>query len=229
MLNEAFDEQVFDDFGLEAGSLKVVSPKLVQTDPNAGVFNEIFIKLAEGVSLEEGQRDLETLLKENAIDLKVITWQEAIGSYGQMVDLMRIFLQGMVMLVFLVAILIIINTLIMAALERTVEIATMRAIGAPKNLIGNLFFLEPILLAVGFGGGGICLGALMSRGFAWLEISSTNSYLQLFFGGDTLRPQLTGEDLLLGVGELAIVITIAVVYPVLFARKIRPISALARQ
>ena len=229
LLNEAFEEQVVDDFGLGAGSLKVKKPKLKQIDSNAGVFNEIFIKLTEGISLQKGQLELELLLKNNAIDLKVITWKEAIGSYWQLAYLMRIFLLSMVSLVFLLAILIIINTLTIAAFERTVEIATMRAIGAQKSLIGLLFFMEPVLLAVGFGGIGIFLGILISESLAWLEISSTNPFLQVFFGGDVFRPQVTFKSVLWGVAELAIVTVVTVTYPVFFARKIRPVLALARQ
>ena len=53
------------------------------------------------------------------------------------------------------AIIIIVNTLSMAAIERTSEIGMMRAVGARKGFIRLMFLGETAALSAIFGGAGI--------------------------------------------------------------------------
>ena len=76
------------------------------------------------------------------LSLQAKGWKEASGMVGQMVVLVRVILFVAIGIIFLVTLVIINNTMVMATLERTVEIGTMRAIGAQASLVRRLFLLE---------------------------------------------------------------------------------------
>jgi ABC-type antimicrobial peptide transport system permease subunit len=130
---------------------------------------------------------------------------------------------------FVVAVIIIINTLTMAALERTPELGMMRAIGARKGFIGAMFLAETAMLSLIFGGAGILAGIATVWVLALLKISSDNDMLQLFFGGDVFRPVLSAGDIGLALVQLAFVTLAAVFYPVLMARRMRPLDAVYKE
>jgi putative ABC transport system permease protein len=134
-----------------------------------------------------------------------------------------------VMFLFFVAIIIIVNTLSMAALERTTEIGMMRAVGAKKGFISRMFLAETAMLSFVFGGAGITAGIIVVRILAMLNITSANDMVQLLFGGDTFHPLLTVMDLFLTVIQLTIVTLIAVAYPTRVARSITPLDAVQRE
>jgi ABC-type antimicrobial peptide transport system permease subunit len=130
---------------------------------------------------------------------------------------------------FFVAIIIIVNTLSMAALERTPEIGMMRAVGARKGFISTMFFGETALLSFFFGGIGIVAGYFTVWILALCKFTSENDMVQLLFGGDSFNPFLSGWDITISVILLSIVTLIAVIYPMLLARSITPLDAIARE
>jgi ABC-type antimicrobial peptide transport system permease subunit len=130
---------------------------------------------------------------------------------------------------FLVAVIIIINTLSMAALERTPEIGMMRAIGARKGFISRMFLAETAVLSLFFGGLGILAGAAAVEIVSLFRFSSENDMLQLFYGGDTFRPVLAARDFVLCLVQLALVSVAAVIYPLRLARRISPLDAVYKE
>jgi putative ABC transport system permease protein len=132
------------------------------------------------------------------------------------------------MFLFFVAIIIIVNTLSMAALERTSEIGMMRAVGAKKGFISNMFVGETAILSGVFGGAGIVTGIIAVKLLTLAHITSDNDMIQLLFGGDTFRPFLSGGDIGVAIFQLAIVTGIAVLYPLKVARGITPLDAISR-
>jgi ABC-type lipoprotein release transport system permease subunit len=80
-----------------------------------------------------------------------------------------------VMLLFFVAIIIIVNTLSMAAIERTTEIGMMRAVGARKGFIRLMFFGGRHASAV-FGGIGIVVGVVIVNIIAGFNITTTTTW-----------------------------------------------------
>jgi ABC-type lipoprotein release transport system permease subunit len=127
-----------------------------------------------------------------------------------------------------VAIIIIMNTLSMAAMERINEIGMMRAVGAQKKFVGEMFFYESAFLSAIFGAIGIAAGAITVFVLSNMGITTENNILQLLFGGSVFRPMLDFVDILIGIFELALVALIATVYPIMVARKITPLEAIAR-
>jgi len=134
-----------------------------------------------------------------------------------------------VVLLFFVAIIIIMNTLSMNALERTEEFGMMRAVGARKSFITKMFLAETFSLSFIFGGIGIMVGIIVTWIIRPLQISSGgNEIFELLFGGEVFRPSLGFAGLVTGVVGLAVVTVLAVIYPVVVARKITPLDAINR-
>ena len=134
-----------------------------------------------------------------------------------------------VMFIFFVAIIIIMNTLSMAAIERVAEIGMMRAIGARKRFISQLFFAETLSLSLIFSGLGIAIGVLMVYGLAALNLSvADNEMLPLLFGSDTFHPMVDSIGILVGIAQVIVVTVLAMLYPISIARKITPLEAISR-
>jgi ABC-type lipoprotein release transport system permease subunit len=162
------------------------------------------------------------------VDARAVNWKKAAGQIADLATIIRGSLFGFVLFIFFVAIIIIMNTLSMAAMERVTEIGMMRAVGAKKDFISNMFALETSLLSIVFGGAGIVCGALAVWIFSLLHITTTNEILQLLFGGEYFRPVLYFGDIFSGIIQLVIVTLIAMIYPTRLARRITPLEAIAR-
>lgn len=197
-------------------------------DVDEGAYNIIFVKLKDNISKSEGLKKINHTLKEAQLGVRAVTWKQAFGAIGSMTTVIKGSLFGFVMLLFVVAIIIIINTLSMAALERVSEIGMMRAVGARKSFIGIMFLAETAILSMIFGGMGIIFGILGTNIVSLLKITTSNDLVQLLFGGNTFNPVLTSSDVLLTVIQLFLVTFIAVIYPVKIARNITPLDAIAR-
>lgn len=200
-----------------------------EIDIDAGTWNLVLVKLGGGATGGEAAARLNGLFEKRGMNVRAVEWHEAIGTIGSMAMLIKTALFVFVMLLFFVAIVIIINTLTMTALERTPEIGMMRAIGARKGFIGSMFAAETSLLASFFGAIGIGAGWVLVTVLRLMKITTDNDMIQLLYGGDRFAPYLTPGDLGLAVLQLALVAAIAVVYPLIVARNITPLDAVTRE
>ncbi len=116
----------------------------------------------------------------------------------------------------------IINTLVMAILERRREIGIMKAIGASDRDVKRLFFAEAAGMGIGGGLLGVLLGWLIGRAINF----GTTLYLQ--------SQQLPAEDiwlvpwwLILGAVVFAVLVTlVSGLYPAARAARLDPVEAL---
>lgn len=204
---------------------KSAEPKLL-TD--AGAYNIVFVKLKEDYDIEKGVHELNAAFKAAGAPAQAVAWQKAIGQLGDMAGIIRGALTGFVFFIFFVAIIIIMNTLSMAALERTAELGMMRAVGAQKRFVTSMFLIETACLALLFGGAGIVLGSFAVPVLKAMRITAENNILQLLFGGKIFSPYLGPGDIFVGIAELALVTIMASIYPIIVARRITPLDAISR-
>jgi ABC-type antimicrobial peptide transport system permease subunit len=198
-------------------------------DLDAGTYNMVLLRLRDGTHLDRAVAALTKELVERKLGARAISWKKATGMIGSMAVLIKGALFVFVSFLFLIAIIIIVNTLSMAALERTSEIGMMRAVGARKGFIRLMFLGETGMLAAVFGGAGILAGVIVVNIVAALGITSNNDMVQLLFGGDTFRPLLSALDIVLAVLQLALVTLLAVIYPIKVASGITPLDAISRE
>ena len=203
----------------------------VQTDVDTdqGAYNLVAVKLQSGQNIPEAKARLQKLADAAGAQVTVLTWEQAVGEVAQFASITQGALFVFVMFIFFVAIIVIMNTLSMAALERVAEIGMMRAIGAQKGFVSKMFLSETFSLAFIFGGAGMLAGIVVSLVIADMNIPVTdNEFLSLLFGGDTFNPIVKSAGLVSGVIQLTIVTLLAVIYPLLIARKITPLEAISR-
>lgn len=197
-------------------------------DLDSGAYNLVFVKLKNGVNQKKAASEIEEKLKKTGAETKIIPWKKGVGPIGGMTTIIRAALFIFTMLIFFVAVIIIMNTITMAAIERSSEIAMMRAIGAGKGFISSMFFAETSILSVIFGGAGIAAGILILIILNRAGITTDNELVQILYGGDRFMPLVTIKDILIGITELGIVTIFAVMYPIAIVRKIVPLDAIAR-
>ena len=195
------------------------------TDP---VWNLLLVRL-EGEDADRGAARLDSLLKSRNLPARAMPWHKAVGVIGSLAMLIRGSLLGFVGLLFLVAGIVIANTLAMSAIERTTEIGMMRAVGATRTFIGRLMLSETAVLAALFGGIGIAVGIGVVEVVPLLGISTQNDLLQMVYGGEVFHPFLRPLDILLCLFELGLVVALASLYPARIAASITPLDAIARE
>ena len=186
------------------------------------------MKLKDIDSIKKSLEKLNRAFKAAGTEARAISWKEAVGQLADMAAIMRGATTGFVMLIFIVAIIIIMNTLSMAALERVSEIGMMRAVGTHKSFIAGMFFAETAVISSVFGGAGIAMGIVVVYILNLIQITTDNQILELLFGGNVFRPFLGFMDIMTGVMELAMVTVIATLYPMKVARRITPLDAITR-
>jgi ABC-type lipoprotein release transport system permease subunit len=206
------------------------TPVVTRTiDFDTAAYNYVSVLLKDGQNLNAAVNRMKQIAKENDLPVRVLSWKTASGQVAQISDILQIIITVFVILLFFVAIIIIMNTLSMNALERTEEFGMMRAVGARKGIITRMFLAETFFLSFIFGGAGIFIGVIATWIVRPLHISSGgNEIVELLFGGEVFQPILGGVGLVIGIIGLAIVTVCAVIYPVLVARKITPLDAINR-
>lgn len=195
---------------------------------DAGAYNVVFVKIKNGNKIDSAVAGLNAAFKTAAAPARAVTWQQAIGQLGDMAGIIRGALIGFVFFIFFVAIIIIMNTLSMAALERTAELGMMRAVGAQKGFVTGMFLIETALLAIAFGSAGIIVGTISVPILKAFQITAENNILQLLFGGKTFAPFLGPMEILMTIISLTFVTLVAAIYPIIVARRITPLDAISR-
>ncbi len=223
------DQQGFDEFaGVDLGRARVEDNGVVvdQAAIDHGIALNAAIILKDPGRLRETQARLLQSFSRANLGLKVVDWQKASGMVGQMVLLVRVVLYVAIFIIFLVALVIINNTMIMATVERIVEIGTMRAIGSQARFVLVLFLLETVSLGVVVSLIGSGLGALLVRTLGRVGLPAPNDIMVFFFSGPKLYPQVGIGNFLAGVGVILVVSLVSTLYPAFLATRIQPVVAM---
>jgi len=139
---------------------------------------------------------------------RVLTWRDLSPVYGSVVALYRWILRAFLGVLAVAVVLGVANTMMMAVLERIVEVGILRAIGFGRVRVVALFLLEALLIGVLGSVGGVVLGISASRLLTWwaiemppppgrsqgylLEVSVAESALLASVGGAVLSALLAG-------------------------------------
>lgn len=216
------------------GTIDVDIASIEQIDPHDRTFSprdlHQGLALSAAVVLDDPSKaafvrgELENVAKRYG--LKVVDWQAASGSFGQFITVMQLVLWVALGIIFLVALIIVNNAMVMATLDRVPEIGTLRAIGAGRSFILWLFLLETALIALSAGG----LSSLLAFGTVrWLQevgVPAPAGILVLLFGGPRLYPSIGADDMLFGVATITLVAILSTLYPARLAARVPPIVAM---
>lgn len=197
---------------------------------DSGIYSLVQINLRPDVNLEEVVIDLNKSFINAGINeyVRAVPWKHAWSQFYGNARINQTLLMVFVYIVYFAAVLMMTNALSMAAMERTTEIGTMRMVGSKKSLIARMFVMETSFLSFIFGGLGIILGIIAIKILAGMEFTSTSYDLQTLFGGNQYCPHIDVNGIITGLIQLMIISIIAVIYPVIVARRIKPLDAIKR-
>lgn len=120
----------------------------------------------------------------------------------------------------------IMNAMWMSVRERTKEIGTIRAIGAEKSFVVQLFLVEAVLLGLFAASLGLVIGGLSLSLINSLELPITNEGARLFLMANDLSFALHTSQFLSTLLLFASITGVAALYPAFKASRMRPIEAL---
>ncbi|MSQ03325.1 MAG: ABC transporter permease [Myxococcales bacterium] len=203
-----------------------VQQTFTQDQVDAGVVTNIAVFLKDPAEAAAGLLSIQAATDAAGLELKAVGWKEASGMIGQSALMIQLVLSVAVLVLFIVAIVVINIALVLATLERTAEIGTMRALGAQSSFVTWLFVLESQLVGLaaavtGCGVAVVCLDWLHEVG-----VPADNDFLSILFGGKAMFPEWQAGHLLLGVGLVLAVSLLATIYPALLAARVPPVVAL---
>jgi putative ABC transport system permease protein len=120
----------------------------------------------------------------------------------------------------------IINAMWMSVKERTKEIGTMRAVGAQKPFIVQMFVYESVMLGLFSGLVGVLFGALVLTILNSLSIPITNEGARLFLMANTLQFNVNVSQMVSTMLLFGCITGLGALYPALKAARLRPVEAL---
>src|SRR5208283_2701325 len=118
------------------------------------------------------------------------------------------------------------NSLVMSVFERTAEIGTMRAIGARRGFVQQLFIVETSTMTLASGTVGVLLGFLAVGLLDRISLHFSNQILVLLFGGASLHPGISGWNIVVSIVAALVLGLVAWIYPVRLALRIQPVRAI---
>ncbi|MBN2652171.1 MAG: ABC transporter permease [Spirochaetales bacterium] len=171
-------------------------------------------------------RDVNKWLDEQGIDASAGDWKAAAYPMSTMADAIRIIFMIVVGIVFCIAVMIVINTLVVSVLERTPEIGTMRALGAQKSFVKRLFNYEIFFLSLFSGLTGLILAFLTIFIIRLCKIESTNGLTFVLYSGNYLNPIASFSSIFGPFITIMIAGFVANIYPLHLASGVAPVVAM---
>jgi ABC-type lipoprotein release transport system permease subunit len=201
-----------------------------QEEIDHGVALNAAILLHDPSKLRESQAAVQAAADAAGLKLKVIDWEAASGMVGQFVLLLRGILIFALIIFFGVALVIINNAMVMAALQRVKEVGTMRAIGAQRRFVVAMLLVEIISVSVVFGLAGAALGGgVVALIRASGGIPASTDLLFFLFSGPALLPRIGGNSV---AASLILVLGVAIasaLYPAWIAMRVTPVEAMSSE
>lgn len=126
--------------------------------------SKVIVLLQDTSDTEAVLARIDQLIKEHNLQLESRSWNDLAIFYHQVVNLFQGIFFFIKAIVSIIVVFMIGNTLMMNVVERTREIATLRALGLTKNYISRLFVLEGVIIGIA----GAILSVVLGIGLAEL-------------------------------------------------------------
>jgi ABC-type lipoprotein release transport system permease subunit len=188
------------------------------------------LALNAAVVLKDASRLPDTLAEVGRVvaplGLKVVSWQEASGLIGQFIIVVRGVLYVAIVIIFVVALVIINNSMVMAMQDRVAEIGTMRAIGAQRSFVMTVFLGESVVLGLVAGILGAAVGVASILAMGSVGVPAIDDVSQFLFGGSRFYPGVGFSHFGFAVGLILAIGLVSTAYPARIATSIQPVVAM---
>lgn len=193
------------------------------------------LALNAAVLLDDPSRIDEVIAAINArsaaegLGIQAVDWESASGIVGQFILVLQVVLYVAIFVIFLVALFIINNAMVMATMERITEIGTMRAIGAQRSWVTLLFLAETVVLGLFAGSAGVAAAVGFVTWLGQVGIPAGQDVVVVLFAGPRLYPTVDLGNVLFGLGSVVGVSILSTLYPAMLAARVPPVVAMAQK
>jgi len=184
----------------------------------------LVVLLEETEMTDKAVGDLQTAFSQQGLNLEIKSWWDLAGYYHQVVGLFNGVFGFITVIVLVIVALSISNTMLMAVMERTREIGTIRAMGGTPTQVVGLILLESVFLGIIGSLLGLLAGVLAAKGITYAEWmmprppGSTQDY--------PIRVFVVSEILIKTFALGFLISLISSVYPAVKASRIPVVNAL---
>jgi ABC-type lipoprotein release transport system permease subunit len=220
------EDKTFSGAGRRLRQDDLVKRVYTEAEINGGVVLNAAVIVKDPKRIAQTIEEINRVAEAEHLEVKAISWQQASGILGQIITFFRGILFLAVFFIFGIAMVIINNAMIMATLQRTQMIGTMRAIGAQRSLVLTMVLAESVVLGVVFGGVGILLGTGL---MGWLHghgIAAPNDVAYFFFSGPRLLPDVSLGNMVVAMVIILLVTVISTLFPAVIATRVSPLRAM---
>lgn len=196
--------------------------------PGAVTRFEVHLGAGRGVPREEEiHRVKERLTSVLGAGVSVETWREASPDLAAILDLMDPAMVVFSFFIFVLAGLLVVNTIYLGLVERMREFGVMIAVGADRWRVMRMIFAESLVLvlagsAVGLAVSGVCI-AWMSRGVAFPGLDEA---LAEFGLPAVLYPSVTLQQVAITMAFTIATALLAALWPAWVAGRLQPVEAM---
>ena len=194
-----------------------------------GVFLNAAVVLNNHDEIGATIKQIKAVSEKNGLDVQAVEWKEAAGVVGQLTTIVRTILYLFVFIIFVVATFIIMNSLLMATMERSREIGTMRAIGAQKKFIVALLLRETLILSFVFGTIGTLIGLAIVMAIRKVGVPAQGDVSAFFFSGERLYLSINPVHIAVVFFCMTVVALVSTQYPAWRAMRISPLDAMQKK
>ena len=224
-------EETADTERRETGDEVIILESRSESSPIAGEtesdsWHFLLVRLKSDSSVSSVRDSLNLFFEEEGLTASASGWLRSAGFMGTLTYTVKRIFNLFVILIFLVAVIIIANILVISVTERSAEIGTMRAMGAQRTFILGMVTLETLIVTGIFGLSGIVLGTGILFVLRCTGIAAPNIIFEVLFGGGTLKPALTAGSLVLSLTVVAAMALLASLYPAFLAVRVPPVRAM---
>lgn len=223
---ENVDSMAFESEVSRAEVSERIQESFSESEINEGLSLTGAVILHNKDDLDNALESIATLNQSKQLGVQTITWQGASGIVGQLIYVIRGVLYFAIAIIFLVAFVIINNSMVMATTERTPEIGTMRAIGAQRQFVMRIFIFETLILGISAGILGSLAAAALLTHWGNVGIPAPADFFIFLFSGKHLYPTFEINHLLFGIAVVILISVASTFYPAKIATKVEPVVAM---
>ncbi|MAL19024.1 MAG: ABC transporter permease [Balneola sp.] len=169
-------------------------------------------------------------LRQEFSDVEIKTWREVSPDLRYIFDMMDISLYMVMIIIIIGLIFSIINTMLMAVLERTRELGMLRAIGMNKARTFSLIMLETFFLTMAATPAGLLISWITIQYFATtgIDLSAFAEGMSEYGLSTIVYPELTLEYYLNITLMVAVAALVSAIYPAYRTLKLNPVQAIRK-